>query len=64
VTQLLVIPINLVGAIAELSAAFAADRMQRRFPLILSGSIIGCLSFLALAVVHNNWGTYTLSFDV
>ncbi|CAO3683793.1 unnamed protein product [Umbelopsis vinacea] len=60
VTQLLVIPINLVGAIAELSAAFAADRMQRRFPLILSGSIIGCLSFLALAVVHNNWVRYAL----
>lgn len=58
ITQLLVIPINLVGAIAQISAACVADRLQRRFPLIFSGAILACVSFLALAFIHNNWSTF------
>jgi hypothetical protein len=56
VTQLLVIPINLVGAIAEISSAFTADRLQRRFPLIFAGCLLGSVSFFVLGLVQNNWG--------
>ncbi|KAG2189003.1 hypothetical protein INT44_004145 [Umbelopsis vinacea] len=60
VTQLLVIPINLVGAIAEIISAAVADRMQQRFPLIFAGSCLASLSFVALCLVHNHWARYAL----
>ncbi|CAM0135248.1 hypothetical protein VKS41_000169 [Umbelopsis sp. WA50703] len=60
VTQLLVIPINLVGAIAEISSAFTADRLQRRFPLIFAGCLLGSVSFFVLGLVQNNWVRYAL----
>jgi len=59
VTQLLVIPVNLVGAIAEIASAVVADRMQQRFPLIFGGSCVASLSFFALCLVHNHWGMHT-----
>ncbi|KAH8556456.1 major facilitator superfamily domain-containing protein [Umbelopsis sp. PMI_123] len=60
VTQLLVIPINLVGAIAEIVSAVVSDRMQRRFPLIFGGACIACMSFIVLSVVHDHWTRYVL----
>lgn len=59
VTQLLVIPINLVGAIAEVASAVASDRMQQRFPFIFGGSCLASISFVALCLVHNHWGMHT-----
>ncbi|CAO3677106.1 unnamed protein product [Umbelopsis ramanniana] len=60
ITQLLVIPINLVGAIAEVASAVASDRIQQRFPFIFGGSCLASLSFVALCLVHNHWARYFL----